>query len=175
MAKAKMTNPKKLSSTFDLLFCTVFCVGKLPKMPGTYGSMVALLFLLIPMHLRLYILAPLFVIFFVVSLFSIKRMESEFGDDPGMVVIDEVLGMMLIFMLPFVVYDWVFGILAFLFFRLFDIVKPFPINILNDKKGSFFVIVDDLIAAIFAWIVLVVLYKLASYLGFAFVLSEVIK
>lgn len=165
----------KLLYQFDMALCTVLHVGRLPKMPGTYGSLVALLFLLIPAHLRLFWLIPLFALFFTVSMFSIKRLEKEHGDDPGMIVIDEVMGMMLIFMLPFVTYDWIFGILAFVFFRIFDIIKPFPINLLNNRHGSFFVIADDLIAAIYAWIVLVLLYKMASILGFLHILNGVLQ
>jgi phosphatidylglycerophosphatase A len=165
---------KKLLDKFDLFFTTFGYVGLLPKMPGTFGSAAALLFLLIPEYYRIYWLLPLFVVFFVYSFWAIKRVEEKHEvEDPGMIVIDEVLGMMLIFMLPFIRYDWLFGGLAFVLFRVFDIVKPFPINLLNNKKGAFFVIADDLIAAIYAWMVLWLIYKAASILGFLILLGEV--
>lgn len=162
-----------LLKKFDLFFCTFAYTGLLPFMPGTFGSAAALLFLLIPEHLRLYWLVPLFVVFLALSFFSINRLEKTHGNDPGIIVIDEVLGMMLIFMLPFIRYDLIFGTLAFLLFRVFDIIKPFPINLLNNKKGAFFVIVDDLIAGVYAWIVLLLLYKAASILGFLILLDGV--
>ncbi len=159
---------------FDFALTTVLGTGCLPKMPGTWGSLVALLFLFVPEYYRMQVFIPAFVVLFMISIFSIKRMEEKFGDDPGMIVIDEVLGMLLIFMLPFVTYDWFFGILAFIVFRMFDISKPFPINMLNNKKGSFYVIVDDLIAGMYSWVVLMLLYKMASIFSFLKILEKLI-
>ena len=75
--------------------------------------------------------------------------ERHFAStDPGPVVIDEVLGMLVTLFLNPV--GWVGAFLGFLLFRLSDIVKPFPANKLEQLHGGIGVMADDLMAAIYA-------------------------
>ena len=74
--------------------------------------------------------------------------------DPGEIVIDEVLGMMLVMMTIPPDPKWAF--LAFILFRMFDIIKPWPINQVDNKlKNALGVMLDDFIAALYAGIVII--------------------
>ena len=76
--------------------------------------------------------------------------------DPGEIVIDEVLGMMLVMMTIPLDLKWVF--LAFILFRIFDIFMPWPINQVDSKlKNALGVMLDDFIAALYAGIIILVI------------------
>jgi len=86
---------------------------------------------------------------FIVGSWSGSVAERHFAStDPGPVVIDEVLGMLVTLFLNPV--GWVGAFLGFLLFRLSDIVKPFPANKLEQLHGGIGVMADDLMAAIYA-------------------------
>lgn len=128
---------------------TFFYVGYLPKMPGTWGSLFAFVLFVIPETFIFESLTYLFFLFFIVSLPLISKMEKIYGNDPSIVVIDEVLGMWLIFLFDFIRDSSSFLVLGFILFRIIDIYKPLYIKKINDKSGSIYVILDDLIAAIY--------------------------
>ena len=74
--------------------------------------------------------------------------------DPGEIVIDEILGMMLVMMVVPADPKWAF--LAFILFRIFDILKPWPINQVDRKmKNALGVILDDFLAALYSGIIIV--------------------
>ena len=89
----------------------------------------------------------------VVGIWASRRVEAMLGrKDPGVIVIDEVAGMMVaVLLLPRTL-----GVLAcaFLLFRLFDIWKPFPAREAQALRGGFGVVVDDLIAGVYALVLL---------------------
>jgi phosphatidylglycerophosphatase A len=89
----------------------------------------------------------------VVGIWASQRVEAVLGrKDPGVIVIDEVAGMMVaVLLLPRTP-----GVLlcAFLLFRLFDIWKPFPAGEAQALRGGFGVVVDDLIAGVYALVLL---------------------
>ena len=89
----------------------------------------------------------------VVGLWASHRVETVLGrKDPGVIVIDEVAGMMVaVLLLPRTL-----GVLvcAFLLFRLFDIWKPFPAREAQALRGGFGVVVDDLIAGVYALVLI---------------------
>ena len=73
--------------------------------------------------------------------------------DHPTIVFDEVVGML--FVLVLVPAGWIWLTLGFIYFRLFDIWKPWPIRILDKKvPGGFGIMVDDLLAAVYAWLAL---------------------
>lgn len=123
-------------------------VGKLKPAPGTYGSILALIILSIP---PAYIVVTniILCIILVLSYFAIKRVEGEFGFDPDFIVVDEFIAMSFIYSSRLIADDIFISLLALFLFRFFDILKPFPINLLNNRNGSFYVIADDILAAIF--------------------------
>lgn len=132
----------------DILLTTVLGIGFLKPSPGTFGSLAAILLILISPQYYFLMLIVL-VLLTIISFFSIKRIEVEFGDDASIIVIDEFLALGLVYLSGILPNDLIIIILAFVFFRIFDIFKPFPINLINQKKGAFYVLADDFLAAIF--------------------------
>ena len=131
-----------------------FGSGLSPFAPGTCGTIAAIpLYLLLscfnwPIYLSVTILA--FILGVIVS--EIVSRELGLHDYKG-IVWDEVVGFLLtMFLLPRSI---LFIILGFLLFRFFDILKPFPIRLIDEKlQGGLGVMLDDILAAVFAWIVL---------------------
>lgn len=129
---------------------TVAYVGRLPFAPGTWGSLAALVawYYLIP-----FISDPLFLlmtgfIFFAGIAASEILIEAWEDTDPKAVVIDEWVGMWIaLYLLP---PDIVWGLVAFFFFRLFDILKPGPVQVMDDLPSALGVMLDDVVAGLLA-------------------------
>jgi phosphatidylglycerophosphatase A len=135
-----------------LSLATAFGVGYVPFAPGTFGSAVGLvIWALLPASNIVHAAAIL--IIFAVGTWSATAVERYFGDtDPGPVVIDEVMGMLLtLFMHPV---GWTGAIGAFLLFRAFDVLKPYPADRFEQLRGGLGVMADDAMAAIYANVVL---------------------
>ncbi len=126
--------------------------GYSPVAPGTAGSLVAAIALWFIPFTRLWFLAVLAVIT-LLGIWAAHRVEAVTGrTDPGLIVIDEVAGMMVsVMFLPRTLA--VFGS-AFLLFRVFDIWKPFPARESQALRGGFGVMVDDLIAGAYTLVLL---------------------
>jgi phosphatidylglycerophosphatase A len=127
-----------------------FGSGLAPKAPGTFGTVVGLaMFGLIaghPLWLKLIMIALLFVA--GISICG-KTAQALGTPDHSSIVWDEIVAMMLV--LAFTPPSIIWWSIAFILFRLFDIWKPFPIKQCDDKiKGGFGVMFDDLLAAIYA-------------------------
>lgn len=137
---------------------TFFGIGYLPVMPGTYASLAGLLiYLCLKNNLYAYLAVTLLltVTGFIVS----RRAEELFGSqDPNEVVIDEVSGMLVAYLfVPFSVNAVVAG---FLIFRLVDIVKVFPINLLERIKGGTGIMIDDVVGGIMTNIILQIIFRI---------------
>ena len=123
-------------------------VGYIPFAPGTFGSLAGLLlWWLLPGSLPIQL--TVIVAIFILGSWSGSVAERHFAStDPGPVVIDEVLGMLVTLFLNPV--GWGGAILGFLLFRASDIIKPYPANKLEQLHGGVGVMADDLMAAIYA-------------------------
>ena len=99
-------------------------------------------------------------------------MELIHGDDAPQIVVDEIIGMSLVLFSPFITFGPVWAVLAFAFFRVFDIFKPFPIHLANNKKGNFWVLFDDVLAAAFAWVALHCIYQLSNIFGIYYLITH---
>lgn len=149
------------------LIATFFYVGLLRPAPGTWGSLAAL-----PVAYALYMLGgvPLFLIatvaVFVLGWWATAR-ETEGKDDkdPSEIVIDEVAGQWIALAPALIGADmngadvlalWPGWVTAFLAFRLFDIWKPGPVGWADRRGGPMGVMLDDVIAGIFAGIVVMI-------------------
>lgn len=126
--------------------------GRMGPAPGTIGSILAvalapLLFLSLGWTGRLAVLAGLFVI----GGWAAGKAEAHFGrKDPGAVIIDEVLGQWLT-LAPFAVLGLWELVAGLAFFRLFDIVKPWPVRASERwLPGGFGVMIDDILAGVYA-------------------------
>jgi phosphatidylglycerophosphatase A len=155
--QTKPQNPSRVTalpepSFATKLFASALFSGYSPIASGTVGSAVALAFYALPGFESPLILG---VVTLIVCLLGIKTstiMEQRYGHDPAEVTIDEVVGMWLSLMfLPkklFVV------LAAFFLFRFFDIIKPFPARKFDSMHGGVGIMMDDVIAGIYANIVL---------------------
>jgi CDP-diacylglycerol--glycerol-3-phosphate 3-phosphatidyltransferase len=138
-----------------IAFVSVFGVGFLPIMPGTFGSAAALLIVFAPMSSAMILICA--AIATVIALAVIGNVEKRHGSDPHCVVIDEVIGMWVILSVPGIPHSWFWVIMSFGLFRLFDIWKPFPIRWFNNHRGAVWVIADDIFASVYSIIVLYLL------------------
>lgn len=137
-----------------MIIATGFYSGYLPKAPGTWGSLVGLLlfFLLHTLSLPLYlaVTAGLFVVGSFVAGEAEKILDNR---DPGVVVVDEIVGI-LITMIAVPVTPLTMA-LGFILFRIFDILKPFPVNFFDQKfHGGLGIMLDDVMAGIYSLIIL---------------------
>ena len=127
--------------------------------PGTFGTLAA-----IPVYLLLVQLPELLYAAFTLAAFyagiTICQLTSDdlkVHDFSG-IVWDEFVGFWItMFMIPL---DWKWVLLGFVLFRFFDIVKPWPIRLLDKKvEGGFGIMIDDVLAGIYAWVVLFFIIK----------------
>ena len=133
-----------------LFFATGGLIGFSPVAPGTFGSLAALpiclLISLMPIGPALIVVAAL-IMFSTWIAHAAEKIEAQ--KDPSQVVVDEICGMAIaLFALPFTPF---FVIGGFALFRVFDILKPFPIQWVDKKvPGGLGIMLDDIIAGIFA-------------------------
>ena len=134
--------------TLVRLISTFFYAGYVPKISGTAGSVCGLLlFLLVNYSLPVTVITLL--VLTAAALLVIREAEEIFGQkDSRRIVIDEVIGMMIA--LLFIPMKPVFIVLAFVLFRVFDITKPFPIRRIEKMESPWGVVLDDVLAGIYA-------------------------
>ena len=146
-----------MKRTLALLIATSGYVGYFPIAPGTAGSLAGLaVFAAIRAAASPALEVALIVVVLVAGIWAAGIAESVLGqEDPGPVVIDEVLGMLVtLALLPV---SWVGALTGFVLFRLFDIVKPYPANRLERLHGGTGIMLDDAMAGVYAYAVLRVL------------------
>ena len=141
-----------MTDTLVKFLVTGFYSGKIKYMPGTFGTLVGvLIFQLISLNSLLNNIFLLLVLFFSSLLllnYSYKKSIFLNKDDKS-IVIDEIFGY-LIFMI-FFENNPTNVLVGFMLFRFFDILKPFPISLIDKNiKNSFGVMFDDVIAALFS-------------------------
>jgi phosphatidylglycerophosphatase A len=143
-----------------LALATALGTGYVPFAPGTFGSAAGLvLWWLLPASAP--IQAAAIVIVFAAGAWSGTVAERHFkGTDPGPVVLDEVLGMMITLFLNPV--GWSGAIIGFLLFRVADIIKPYPANKLEALHGGVGIMADDAMAAVYSNLALRVVIVVAQ-------------
>jgi len=142
----ELRNQYKIS-LFSKLVATGFFSGYLPIAPGTAGSLVAVLIYWVFLRSNFQILIAL-LIFFVLGIFTSSRFEQRDGHDPKIVVVDEIVGMWL--SLLFIEKKILNVFIAFLVFRAMDVIKPPPARGFDRMKGGFGIMMDDVVAGIYA-------------------------
>ena len=141
------------------IFATWFGVGLLRPAPGTWGSLATVIawYFLELLHPWFWIIIPLFILFSWYV--CVKANQDSNSSDHSSIVIDEVAGMLVT--LAFVEHTLMMYFSAFLFFRLFDIWKPWPISWADQHiKGGWGILLDDLIAGFFAGAIIFALVTL---------------
>jgi phosphatidylglycerophosphatase A len=152
---------------FNLLFLTLLNIGKIKFAPGSVASLATcIFFFILQNYLNLIILFFLTILVFFYSLISINKSYNAFkSEDPQEIVIDEFVGQMLP-LLAIPIYETLnpapklfYCVAAFILFRFFDILKPYPINYIdNNTKGALGIMLDDIVAGIFTTIVLIIVF-----------------
>lgn len=143
----------------DKLISTGLGTGLSPVAPGTVGSILALLVYSIPGFERLVVMIPMIAIFFTWGTYSADRMEVVYGHDPSRVVIDEIVAVWI--SLLFLPKRLVLAIMAFLVFRVLDIIKPWPANLIDRRDRGISIMMDDVVCGVYANL----LFQLYLYLG----------
>ena len=161
---------------FNTLFVTMFGIGKLKLIPGTFGSLATVIILYFCFH-KLEINSNLIffglLIIFIYSFFAVAdHTENIENKDPKEIVIDEFIGQSI----PIYLYEISHGIkkspneaiifyaICFVLFRFFDIKKPFPVSFFDRNfKNSFGVIMDDVCAGLYVVLSLICFMVLSSY------------
>lgn len=148
-------DPRPRLKTLPEFISAMGGIGLLPIMPGSWCSLiVALPVLLVPaevMNVQLVYLCVALVSL-ALGLWSVPRVQQQWGSDPSAVVIDEALGMSITLLFPAASMGWVMWATALLFFRIFDVVKPWPISWINNRTNAWAVLADDVLAGVFAGI-----------------------
>ena len=149
------------------IFTTLFGIGYSPIAPGTIGSIFSIVFLY---FLIKFVSYSFLVIIFLIILFTSLKLIEKYSNllkshDSSTIVIDEFLGIFLIILfydyLKFT-NDFIMFLLILILFRFFDILKIFPINLVDKNiKNSFGVVLDDLLAGVYS---IIVLYSLNVFI-----------
>jgi phosphatidylglycerophosphatase A len=151
---------------FAVFLATVAYCGYVPVAPGTVGTAAGLAIYLLVWWTRSPVVEiSLLVVTSVAGTWAATHAERYFGGiDPGPVVIDEVLGMLVT--LAFIPAGWSAMIAGFLLFRVFDIVKPYPANRLEKFHGGFGIMADDAMAGVYANLALrLLMWLLPAWIG----------
>ena len=162
-------------SRLNFLFVTLFGIGKLKKIPGSYASLATTIFLFFLFHVLT--LSPNIVligiiIIFLISLYAISIFVKNLDNkDPKEVVIDEFIGQSIPICLYEIAHEGTketgqvltFYFIMFILFRIFDIAKPYPVSYYDKNfKNSFGVIMDDVCAGLYVVAVLVLYIVITS-------------
>ena len=148
-----MSEAKK--GTLAVFVATMGFTGFFPIMPGTLGTLWGLFFWFLTCRLPHPLLAQAFLAlgFFLLGLLVCGKAEKDLGcHDPGSVIIDETAAAFL----TFLGVNWSLpaALLGLILNRFFDIVKPFPINKLQNLKGAWGIMLDDTAAGIISRLLL---------------------
>ena len=137
-----------------VFIATCAYVGYVPIAPGTFGSAIGLaVFYLVRLQQSTTVELTAMLVLAVVGLWSATEAEHHFGGiDPGPVVIDEVVGMLVT--LAFVPVNLAGAIVAFVVFRFCDVVKPWPARRLEHLSGGLGVVLDDVMAGVYGNVVM---------------------
>lgn len=126
-----------------------FCAGLIPKAPGTCGTLAAIPVVFLLNSLGTHAAALFLILFFPVSLWASGAGQRLLeGNDPPEIVIDEVAGFLVT--MSFLPLTWFTLVLGLFLFRAFDVLKPFPIRWLEKLGGGFGILLDDIMAGIYA-------------------------
>ena len=160
----------------NILFVTMLGIGKIPNIPGTFGSLVTTILLYFFFHIfnlsSIFILIALIIIIILSFIAITSYIKNSENKDPKEIVIDELIGQSV----PIYLYEvshgaekssdeaLIFYVICFILFRFFDITKPFPVSFFDKNfKNSFGVIMDDICAGFYVVLSLICFMILKSF------------
>ena len=132
-----------------MIIATGFGIGYIPYAPGTFGSLLGLWICYVLADLNIWAVVGWTISLVIVAVWVADAAEEKMAQkDPGSIVIDEIAGMVVTLIgIPFSIST---AVAAFILFRIFDIAKPFPIRLIDQKlSGGFGVVMDDILAGIY--------------------------
>ena len=164
-----------MDNKINFYFVTLFGIGKLKKIPGSYASLATTIFLFILFHILNFspnIVLIGVIIVFLISLYAVNIFIKDLDNkDPKEVVIDEFIGQSIPICLYEIAHEGTketnevltFYFIMFILFRIFDIAKPYPVSYYDKNfKNSFGVIMDDVCAGLYVVAVLVLYMVITS-------------
>lgn len=167
--KNQINEDYKVSFIVKALASGLF-IGYIPVASGTFGSLLGLLIFLIPDFAQLHVLAIALVICLIIGIYVSEVMQKRYGPDPPEVVIDEIAGLWATYLVGYLIFEFffraksfdptfylstklLFGIIGFIIFRIFDIVKLQPAGYFDNLKNGYGIMMDDIVAGIYAGII----------------------
>ena len=164
-------------NTLNTLFVTMFGLGKIRFIPGTFGSLATIIILYLCFHILEINSGIIFlglILIFIYSFLAVtQHTKNSENKDPGEIIIDEFIGQSI----PIYLYEISHGtnkepneaiiiyFICFILFRYFDIMKPFPVSYFDQNhKNSFGVIMDDVCAGFYVVLSLICFMILKSYI-----------
>ncbi|HET7617314.1 MAG TPA: phosphatidylglycerophosphatase A [Vicinamibacterales bacterium] len=140
-----------------VFIATAAYCGYAPIAPGTAGSAAGLVVYLLVWWTQSWMVEVALIVFlFAIGVWSGTIAERYFGGiDPGPVVMDEVVGMLIT--LAFIPVGWTGALAGFVLFRIFDVIKPYPAGRFERLHGGLGVMADDAMAAVYANVALRIL------------------
>ena len=166
-----------MTKKFNSLFVTMFGLGKIKLIPGTFGSLITVIVLYILFHIfniSSNVILLILIIIFIYSFHAVaNHIEEKENKDPREIIIDEFIGQSI----PIYLYEIshgtekssdeaiIFYSVCFILFRYFDIKKPFPVSYFDKNfKNSFGVIMDDVFAGLYVVLSLICFMVLRNFL-----------
>jgi len=138
----------KQINLFEKIIGSGFYTGFLPFAPGTFGSLAALLIYIIPGFENTFIIVPSIIVLFFYGVYVSSKFEKIYGKDPKQCTVDEIVGTWISFVaLP---KSFFATITAFIIWRIMDIVKLAPIKDIENIKGGWGIMLDDVVAGFYS-------------------------
>lgn len=134
---------------FEKLLGSGFYTGYIPIVSGTFGSMAGLILYYIPGFEKPVILIPAIILFSFYGIYAGGKFEKLYGKDPSQCTIDEITGMW-ISLLWVPKNTFLIPLLAFIIWRILDIIKPFPAGKLEGLKGGLGIMMDDIVSGLYS-------------------------
>ena len=128
-----------------------FYTGYIAFIPGTFGSLAALIIYYIPGFENPLILIPCIIIFTFYGIYTGSKFENVYGKDPSQCTIDEVVGMWI--SLLFLPKTIIISIITFFIWRILDIIKPFPARNFEKLNGGLGIMMDDITSGAYTLII----------------------
>ncbi len=157
----KVSEEKKIKNSIYILLATGFGLGYIQVAPASFSCAISVLvwYMLLPNYRFVYLMLTFALL--ILGLVISNDLTERWGKDPKKIVIDEYAG----FLLPlFFTTKKVLPLaVAFLFFRIFDVLKPFPLRRLERLPGGWGVMLDDIGAGLYTLIIVLILKSLLNF------------
>ncbi|GJQ64035.1 MAG: phosphatidylglycerophosphatase A [Melioribacteraceae bacterium] len=141
-----------MPNKIEKLFGSALYSGYMPFASGTWGSIVATIIFFIPGFENIYVILPLTVILFFWGIRIGDKFERQYGKDPSQLTLDEVVGTWITYL--FLPKDIIIIGIAFVLWRILDIIKPPPARQAENLNGGLGIMLDDVISGFYSFIIM---------------------